>query len=123
MRRHFRKKYRKRRKEMKAELRIMMKNNLQLIMLIQKIYITYYQRCMLHKVWYILGTKYHDIYKNEFCRENGLVGKMLCGNFDKFFTNMYFIDRNFFSKYNRRIPEKAALGDAYAVAISFMKTL
>ncbi|AZV56057.1 hypothetical protein [Clostridium sp. AWRP] len=123
MRRHFRKKYRKCRKEMKADLRVIMKNNLELSMLIQKIYITYYQRRMLHKIWYVLDTKYTDIYKNEFCGENGLVGKMLCGNWDEFFTNMYFIDRAFYEKYSRRIPEEAALGDAYAVAISYMKSL
>lgn len=121
MRNHFKKKYRKVRKEMKKDLQTMMKDNKSLQMLVQQIYITHHQRHMLHKVWYILSRKHHGVYNSEFCGDNGLVGKMLCGRYDEFFNNMYFIDKEFYKKYNRRIPETVALGDAHAVAISCMK--
>ncbi|MDT8718306.1 hypothetical protein IAI10_16685 [Clostridium sp. 19966] len=123
LRNHFRRKYIKARKEMKIELKALMKDNVTLMMLIRDIYIAYSQRRLIHKIWYELGTKHHDIYQKEFCGENGLVGKMLCGRYDEFFTTMYSINKDFYKKYVRRIPDKVALGDAYAVAINYMKQL
>lgn len=123
MRNHFRRKYKKVRNEMKIELKNLMKDNPALMILIRDTYIAYTQRRLIHKIFYVLGTKHNDIYEKEFCGENGLVGKMLCGRFDEFFNTMYFIDKNFYEKYIRRIPDKIALGDAYAIAINYMKNI
>lgn len=107
------------RKELKSDLRKIM--NLQLAMLIMQINITYRQRRLIHKIWYVLGTKHYDIYRNEFCGKDGLVGKMLCGRFDELFNQMYFIDKNFYEKYHGKISNSNALGDAYAVALAYIK--
>ena len=96
MRNHFKKQRMPIRKEMKSDLRKIM--NLQLAMLITQINITYRQRDLIHKIWYVLGTKHHDIYRNEFCGKNGLVGKMLCGRYDEFFNQIYFIDKGIYEK-------------------------
>ncbi len=119
MRNHFKKQAMPIRKEMKSDLRKIM--NLQLAMLIMHIYISHRQRNLLHEIWYVLGTRYHDIYRNEFCGKGGLVGKMLCGRFDELLNQMYFIDRNFYEKYHGKITNSNALGDAYAVALAYIK--
>lgn len=116
------KSYKKVRKEMKAELGKIIKNNPTLMLLIRYIYIAYYQRHLLRETWDILGSKHYDIYKNEFCGKDGLAQKMLCGAFDEFLHTIYYIDKEFYEKYVDRVPEKTALGDAYAVAISCMRS-
>lgn len=109
-------KYIKERKAFKIELYQLMKDDLMMAMLFQQIFINYTQRRLLHEVWYRLGTKHYDIYKNEFCGENGLTGKMMCGRFDEAFFNLYFINQPLYEKYVRLIPERYALGDALSVA-------
>ena len=120
MRNHFRRKYIKVRKEMKSELRIMMKDNMTLMLLVRDIVLLHKAKRLEHEIWYVIGTKYHDIYKKEFC-DGGLVGKSMCGRHDEFFNTMYFIDKVFCVKFMRLIPDRLALGDAYAVAISFWR--
>ena len=121
MRKELRRKYWKVRKEMKAELREMM--NPSLALLLNQTYITYQQRRLLYEVWHRLGTKHPQIYKKEFCGEGGLVGEMLCGRFDEFFNIIYFVDKDFYLKYKKQVPERLALGDAHAVALSYINEM
>ena len=120
MSRILKRKYRARRKAMKADLTELMKDNMTLVLLVRDIYIARRQRYMLHEIWYILGTKYRDIYTKEFCGTGGLTGEMICGRFDELSNTMYFIDKDFYMKH-RGIPECYAVGDAYAVARRYMR--
>lgn len=120
MSRILKRKYRARRKAMKAELAELMKGNMTLVLLVRDTYIAHHQRYMLHEIWYTLGTRYRDIYIKEFCGTGGLTGKMKCGRFDEIFNTMYFIDKDFYMKH-KGIPECYALGDAYAVAMRYMR--
>lgn len=121
MRNHVKQKYINARKEMKAELRPMLQNNVALQLLIRDTFLLYKARHLEHEVWYIIGTKYPDIYKKEFCVKDGLVGKSMCGRFDEFFNTMYFIDEAFTKKYRELLPDRIALGDAYAIVKSIWR--
>ncbi len=120
MRKQLRRKYSESRKSMKDDLRIMMENNMTLMLLVRDIMLLHKARRLEHEIWYIIGTKHYDIYKKEFC-DGGLVGKSMCGRYDEFFNTMHFIDEEFTKKYQRLIPDRTALGDAYAVAISIWR--
>lgn len=109
-------KYRNERKKFRHELYEVMKNDLKMAMLIQQIFINKRQSTIIHEIWYRLGTQYPQVYKEGFCGENSLHGKMMTGKFDELFFNLYFINNELYMKYKRKIPEVYALGDALSVA-------
>ena len=109
-------KYRSERKQFKHELYEAMKNDLQMAMLIQQIFINRTQRSIIYETWYRLGTQYPQVYKEGFCEDNSLHGKMMTGRSHEVFHNLYFINNELYMKYHRKIPEVYALGDALAVA-------
>ena len=107
-------KYVKDRTEFRAELYEVMKNDLTLAMLIQQIYISYKDRRALWKVFEILGFNHKEAYK-AIC-DADIPLRMMSGRYDEIFNNLYFIKRDIYEKYSRKVPERYALGDAYGVA-------
>lgn len=90
-------KYKKIRKEFKADIKEALKNNRALGMAILNTYIADKHRTHIHKIWYLLGTKHRD--------EN---------LYDTLYFSGYEEIRN---KYHRKLPERIAFGEIYGIVI------
>lgn len=91
-----------------------MKDNVTLAMLIQQVYISYKDRRLLWKIFEITGFNYKEAY-SAIC-DSGIPLKMTSGRYDEVFNNLYFVEREIYEKYSRKIPARYALGDALSVA-------
>lgn len=112
-------KYAKDRASFRCELYEVMKEDLTLAMFIQQIYISYNDRRLLWKSFEILGFNHKEAYRS-ICDAN-IPLRMMSGRYDEIFNNLYFVQRDIYDKYNRKIPERYALGDAYGVALRVFK--
>lgn len=90
-----------------------MKEDLTLALFVQHIYISFNDRRLLFKTFGILGRRHRDAYK-EVC-DSDIPERMMSGRYDEIFNNLYFVKREIYNKYNRKIPSTYALGDAYSV--------
>jgi hypothetical protein len=108
------KQWRINRKNLKIELSKLMNNGI--AMAIIKTYSAYKHRAHIHAFWYLLRN-YKDAHKEY---NEKLFGKMLCGE-DEIYNTLYFIDKNLVNKYRYKVPERLALGDAYNIALTFLK--
>lgn len=108
-------KYKKIRKEFKADIKEALINNRALGMAILNTYIADKHRTHIHKIWYLLGTKHRDAYKG-YC-DSGLSGKMLCGD-ENLYDTLYFSGyEEIRNKYYRKLPERIAFGEIYGIVI------
>ena len=108
-------KYKKVRKEFKADIKEALINNRALGMAILNTYIADKHRTHIHKIWYLLGTKHRDAYK-VYC-DSGLSGKMLCGD-ENLYDTLYFSGyEEIRNKYYRKLPERIAFGEIYGIVI------
>lgn len=119
MSRIIKRKYAKDRAAFKADLYKEIKDDLAIAMLIQQIYISYNDRRLLFESFEILGFNYKDAYK-AICDAN-IPRRMMSGRYDEIFNNLYFVKRDIYNQYSRKIPGRYALGDAYSVALRVFK--
>jgi len=104
------------RKEFKKELYDICKNNNAITMLIIETYVAKQHRKHISEIWWLMNEHpdFHKEYKEK------LFGRYLTGD-DKFFKSIYFANEKFYLKYNNKIPEDYAMGDALAVAYRRIK--
>ncbi len=108
-------KYRKIRKEFKADMREALMSNRALGMAILNTYIADKHRTHIHKIWHLLGTKYKDAWKEY--RDSGLSGKMLCG-YENLYDTLYFSGyKELSDKYYMKLPERVAFGEIYGIVL------
>jgi len=108
------KRWKQNRREFKHDLKKIMDKNI--AMAIIKTYSAYKHREHIHKIWGLLRN--HPEAMEDYT--TNLIGKTLTGR-DELFNTLYFIDKELTQKYNRRVPEKMAMGDAFGIAIKYMK--
>lgn len=112
---HIRRKYTQTRKEFRKEMREALMNNRALGMAILNGYVANKHRTHIHKIWYLLGTKHKDAWRDY--RESGLSGKMLCGD-ENLYDTIYFSGyEDIAKKYKGKLPEKVAFGEIHGMII------
>lgn len=107
-------KYKYQRNAFKNALYEIMKDNLTLALLVQQIHIGKREHDLLYEVFEITGFRHKDAYK-EICQHN-IPTRMYEGSSHRLFNQLYFVDKDLYIKYAGTIPEKYAMGDAYAIA-------
>lgn len=108
-------KYKKIRKEFKADMINILKENRALGMAILNTYIADKHRTHIHKIWNLLGTQYKDAWKG-YC-DSGLSGKMLCGD-ENLYDTLYFSGyEEITNKYYGKLPERIAFGEIHGLVI------
>ncbi len=112
-RRSLKRRYKKARAEFREELREILKNDRALGMAIFLTYVSEKRRIHITKVWYILGTRHKEAYK-DYCKE--LMGSNLCVSDDIFKTLHFSGYQELSKKYIRLMPECFAMGEAFGLA-------
>ncbi len=108
-------KYKKIRKEFKADMKKVLKENRALGMAILNTYVADKHRTHIHKMWHLLGTQYKDAWKG-YCK-SGLHGKVLCGD-ENLYDTLYFSGyEEIRNKYYRNLPERIAFGEIHGIVI------
>lgn len=85
-------------------------------MLIIITYASYRHRKHIGEIWY-LAKDFKD-FRKAYNKE--LFGTHLTGN-ETLFKSLYFACPILYKKYNRKIPEKIALGEAFSIAYAYLK--
>ena len=112
-----RKKWKSYRKRFRKDLKIAMGNNNALAMLAIETYVACQHRRHIMKIWEFLGFNYRNAYK-DYCET--LFGKHLTGE-SGIMKSLHFANRELYEKYHNVIPERAAMGDALAIAYRTLK--
>lgn len=110
-------KWRNNRNELKNDLWNIM--NPTLATAIIRNYIAYHDRTHLSKLWEMLGHRHREAW-DEY--RDTLLGKVITGTFE-FIDMMYWIDKDFYTKHNRKVPGVIAIGDSLAVAYRYMREI
>lgn len=112
---YIKRKYGQIRREFKKDMRDVLKGNRALGMALLNGYIAEKHRTHIHKIWYLLGTKHRDAWK-DYC-DSGLSGKMLCGD-EKLYNTIYFCGyEEIAKKYRGKLPEKVAFGEIHGMVL------
>lgn len=107
-------KYRKIRKEFRAELAARARDDATFALMLMKTYAFDQQTTVVFKLIEAVGTRNREAYKQCIC-ETGLAGKILGGS-RGVFPVLSLSAPEIYEKYHMKIPGVLAMGDAYGVA-------
>lgn len=109
---NWKRKYWKYRKEFKADLYELVKEQKVYIPLIMETYTAFKHRGYIHETWSMIRN--YPVFFEEY-KANNMIGKMIGGS-SEMLNNLAYSEPEIFDKYRRKIPDKLAMGDAMSIA-------
>lgn len=103
------------RKEFKKDMKEILQKDKSLAMSIILTRISSSHRGYIHELFHFFGTRHKEAYRD--CCNEGIIGKMLCGD-ENIYRTIYFSGyKDIVKKYRFELPENIALGEVYGLCL------